>query len=57
VHDKANIRVVIRAYEAALKWTFVSAILFFLIVNILVIPLKLPRLGHDKVAADTEDED
>lgn len=56
MHDDANSQAVICAYEAALKWTFVSAILFFLVVNILVIPLKIPRLGYEKVAADTEDE-
>jgi hypothetical protein len=34
---------------------FISAIVFFVIVNILIIPVKLPRLGRDKVAADVEE--
>lgn len=55
--DIAHQAQVIQAYEAALRWTFVSAIAFFIIVNVLIIPLKLPRLGYDRVAANTEDED
>jgi hypothetical protein len=30
---------------------------FFVIVNILIIPVKLPWLGRDRVAADVDDED
>jgi hypothetical protein len=35
--------------------TFVSAIVFFVVVNILIIPVKLPWLGKERVAADVED--
>jgi uncharacterized membrane protein YhfC len=45
------------AYEAALRVTFISAIVFFVIVNVLILPVKLPRLGWRKVAADTDIED
>ena len=48
---------VIHAYESALRWTFISAIIFFLIVNVLVMTIRLPRLGHDKVAADTDENE
>jgi hypothetical protein len=37
--------------------TFVSAIVFFVIVNILIIPVKLPWLGRDRVAADLDEVD
>lgn len=57
VEKITNESTVIQAYGAALRWTFISAIVFFAIVNILVITLRLPRLGYDKVAADTEDDD
>lgn len=44
------------AYAAALRLAFMSAIVYFVIVNILVMPIQLPRLGKGKVAADIEDE-
>lgn len=44
------------AYAAALRLAFMSAILYFIIVNLLVLPIQLPRLGKGKVAADMEDE-
>lgn len=47
---------VIQAYQSALQWTFISAIASFVVVNLLVAPIKLPRLGYDKVAADIEDD-
>ncbi|TID25772.1 MFS general substrate transporter [Venturia nashicola] len=46
----------IMAYAAALRLAFMSAILYFVIVNMLVLPIQLPRLGKGKVAADMEDE-
>jgi hypothetical protein len=48
-------RTAILAYAAALRLAFISAILFFIIVNLLIVPVKLPRLGKEKVAADVED--
>lgn len=42
----------IRAYSEALRMTFISAIVFFVIVNILVIPVKLPWLGKTRVPSD-----
>jgi hypothetical protein len=48
-------RIAILAYAAALRLAFMSAILFFIIVNLLILPVKLPRLGKEKVAADVED--
>jgi hypothetical protein len=46
---------VIHAYEEALRWTFISAIIFFVIVNAVIWPISLPRLGRDKVAADIDE--
>ncbi|QDS73323.1 hypothetical protein FKW77_006347 [Venturia effusa] len=46
----------IMAYAAALRLAFVSAIVYFVIVNMLILPIQLPRLGKGKVAADMEDE-
>ncbi|KAF2423670.1 MFS general substrate transporter, partial [Tothia fuscella] len=37
---------VILAYSAALRIAFMSAILFFVIVNLLILPVKLPGLGR-----------
>jgi hypothetical protein len=37
--------------------TFVSAIGFFVVVNILIAPVKLPWLGKDRVAADVVEDD
>ena len=45
------------AYAAALRITFISAACFFVIVNLLVIPVQLPWLGREKVAADVEEEE
>jgi len=45
----------ITAYAAALRLTFISAIVFFVIVNLLILPVKLPHLGRDKVAVDIDD--
>ncbi|OAX80770.1 hypothetical protein ACJ72_04891 [Emergomyces africanus] len=39
---------VIRAYEMALRITFLSSVLWAVLVLMLVIPIKLPRLGHKK---------
>ncbi|KAF4542245.1 Multidrug resistance protein fnx1 [Lasiodiplodia theobromae] len=39
---------VIRSYEHSLRYVFASAIVLFVIVNALVIPIKLPRLGNRK---------
>ncbi|KAL1620116.1 hypothetical protein SLS54_006316 [Diplodia seriata] len=36
---------VIRAYEHSLRYVFASAIVLFVLVNALVVPIKLPRLG------------
>jgi hypothetical protein len=55
-YQTANDFIAIHAYQEALRWTFISAIIFFIIVNLLLWPIKLPRLGHDKVAADVDDD-
>lgn len=46
----------IMAYAAALRLAFISSILYFVIVNVLILPIQLPRLGKGKVAADVEEE-
>jgi hypothetical protein len=48
---------VVKAYASALRITFISAVGFFVIVNLLVLPVDLPWLGREKVAADVEDEE
>jgi hypothetical protein len=50
-------RTAITAYAAALRLTFISAIVFFVIVNLLILPIKLPRLGREKVPADIGEEE
>ena len=47
---------VIAAYGAALKLTFLSGLIFFVIVAILVFPVKLPRLERRKDITPEEDE-
>jgi hypothetical protein len=42
------------AYSDALRITFISAIGFFFVVNLLVLPVRLPWLGKERVAADIE---
>ncbi|KAF2671768.1 MFS general substrate transporter [Microthyrium microscopicum] len=44
------------AYSDALRWTFISAIGFFVVVNVLIIPVKLPWLRKDRVAANVEED-
>lgn len=44
----ASALAVIRSYEHSLRYVFASAIVLFVIVNALVIPIKLPRLGNRK---------
>jgi len=44
---------VIAAYEAALRMAFISAIVFFIAVNVLLIPVRLPRLGRRKPVSST----
>lgn len=39
---------VIHAYEHSLRYVFASAIVLFVIVSALVVPIKLPRLGNRK---------
>ncbi|EOD46742.1 putative mfs multidrug transporter protein [Neofusicoccum parvum UCRNP2] len=39
---------VIHAYEHSLRYVFASAIVLFVIVNTLLIPIRLPRLGNKK---------
>jgi hypothetical protein len=46
-----------RAYADAVRLTFISAIIFFVAVNFLILPVKLPWLGRDRVAADVDEED
>lgn len=57
---------VIEAYARSLRVTFISAIAVFAIVNILVIPMKLPNLKRRQeneenrssaIAADADDEE
>ena len=48
--------IAVAAYSAALKLTFISGLAFFVIVNLLVLPVKLPRLGRQKAIAEEEDE-
>jgi len=45
---------VIRAYEAALRITFISTIVLFVIVNLLLIPVKLPKLGRRRSVAGVD---
>ena len=40
----------------ALRAAFISAIVFFVIVNLLIMPIKLPRLGEAEVVAEFEEE-
>jgi hypothetical protein len=42
----------VHAYADAVRLTFLSAITFFIIVNLLIIPVRLPWLGKDRVPAD-----
>ena len=46
----------VRAYADALRMTFISAIVFFVVVNILILPVKLPWLGKERVPADLEEQ-
>lgn len=46
---------VIRAYELSLKITFVSAIVVFVVANILVLAIKLPTLKKKDAEEDSED--
>ncbi|KAG5301943.1 multidrug resistance protein fnx1 [Histoplasma ohiense] len=39
---------VVNAYETALRLTFLSSVIWGIIVLLLAIPVKLPRLGHKK---------
>ncbi|KAH7043223.1 major facilitator superfamily domain-containing protein [Macrophomina phaseolina] len=43
-----NATAVIHAYEHSLRYVFASAIVIFVIVSALVIPIRLPRLGDKK---------
>jgi hypothetical protein len=44
----------IAAYTAALRLAFISAALFFLIALVLLIPIKLPNLLREEVAANSD---
>lgn len=33
------------AYEATIRWTFSSSLFYFIVVNILLVVIKLHRLG------------
>jgi hypothetical protein len=57
VKRNADVAIAVRAYAEAIRLTFVSAIGFFVVVNLLIIPVKLPWLGKDRVAADVDEED
>jgi hypothetical protein len=45
----------INAYAAAVRLTFVSALVFFIVVNLLIAPVRLPLLGRDRVEADVNE--
>jgi len=47
----------VMAYAEALRITFISSIIFFIIVNVLILPVKLPWLGKERVAADIEESE
>jgi len=49
------ISLAIAAYKASLRIAFISAALFYIIVNALIIPIKLPNLRKEKVAANTSE--
>lgn len=42
---------VVLAYESSLRWAFASAALLFVLVNVCVWPIRLPRLGEGKKRA------
>lgn len=46
--------IAVLAYAAALRITFISAIVVFVIVNLLILPVKLPRLGREKLPAEED---
>jgi hypothetical protein len=48
--------IAVAAYSAALKLTFVSGLAFFVVVNLLILPVKLPRLGGRSVIAEEDNE-
>jgi hypothetical protein len=45
----------VNAYAAAVRLTFVSALVFFVVVNLLIAPVRLPLLGRDRVSADIDE--
>lgn len=49
-----NFYLAMAAYTAALRLAFISAALFFLIALALLIPIKLPNLLKEKVAANSD---
>ncbi|KAK8231695.1 major facilitator superfamily domain-containing protein [Phyllosticta capitalensis] len=49
--DAVHQRQVILSYEYSLRWAFVSAVVLFVVVNALVWPIRLPRLGESKKRA------
>jgi len=45
------------AYAKALRLAFIGAVVFYLISNTLLLPVKLPNLRKEKVAANTETDE
>jgi len=45
------------AYAEALRAAFIGAVVFYLIANALLLPVKLPNLRKEKVAANTETDE
>ena len=46
----------IEAYDRSLKVTFVSAIVVFVVANILILAIKLPTLKKKDVDEEVDDE-
>ena len=45
------------AYAEALRIAFIGAVVFYLISNALLLPVKLPNLRKEKVTANTETDE
>ena len=54
--NNTDFSLAIAAYKASLRIAFISAALFYIIVNVLIGPVKLPNLRKEKVAANISEQ-
>lgn len=54
--DRKHQAQVIKAYDRSLKVTFISAIVVFVIANVLILAIKLPTLKKKDADEETETE-